>query len=160
MAKGGGSSRVLRNALNADALSMWTSSTIYTLYSPAWGANLTWSTKLRISSTELLLAASSSCIFSEVPLSKDTQLLHVLQASPSGVLFSQLMVLANMRAQVVLPTPRGPQNKNACANWLLVIAFFSVVVICDCPTTVLKFCGRYFLAETINFSMNFYLLNA
>jgi len=28
-----------------------------------------------------------------------------------------------------------------------------VVVICCCPTTVEKFCGLYFLAETINFSI-------
>jgi hypothetical protein len=32
---------------------------------------------------------------------------------PSACRFSQLIVLARMRAQVVLPTPRGPQNKNA-----------------------------------------------
>src|SRR6186713_2927823 len=63
------------------------------------------------------------------------------------------MVLANILAQVVLPTPRGPQNKNACANWLLLIAFFKVVVICSCPTTVSKVWGLYFRAETINFSI-------
>ena len=65
----------------------------------------------------------------------------------------QLMVLARMRAQVVLPTPRGPQNRNACANWLFLMAFFSVVVMCDCPTTVEKFWGLYFLADTINLSI-------
>src|SRR2546421_4606921 len=58
-----------------------------------------------------------------------------------------------MRAQVVLPTPRGPQNKNACANWLLRMAFFNVVVICSCPTTVEKFWGLYLRAETINLSI-------
>ncbi len=42
--------------------------------------------------------------------------LHILQASPSGCKFSQLMVLANMRAQVVLPIPRGPQKRKACAS--------------------------------------------
>ena len=31
--------------------------------------------------------------------------------SPSAVGERQLMVLAKIRAQVVLPTPRGPQNK-------------------------------------------------
>src|SRR5450432_1336276 len=89
----------------------------------------------------------------EVPLSNETQELQTLQASPSGDLFSQLIVFARILAQVVLPTPRGPQNKNACASWLFLIAFLRVVVICDCPTTVLKFCGRYFLAETINLSI-------
>src|SRR5690606_39139433 len=83
----------------------------------------------------------------------ETQLAHWLHASVSDVLFSQLMVFARIRAQVVLPTPRGPQNKKACANWLLAIAFFKVVVMCSCPTTALKFCGRYLRAETINFSM-------
>lgn len=79
---------------------------------------------------------------------------HVLQASPSVVWFSQLMVLARIRAQVVLPTPLGPQNKKACASCWCLIAFLSVVVICDCPTTVSKVCGLYFRAETMNFSIN------
>src|SRR5215213_6572164 len=92
-------------------------------------------------------------MFMEVPSLNDMQELHWLQASPSGVRCSQLMVFASMRAQVVLPTPRGPQNKKACASWLFLIAFFKVVVICGCPTTVAKFCGRYFLAETINLSI-------
>ena len=56
-------------------------------------------------------------------------------------------------AQVVFPTPRGPQKRKAWASWLCLIAFLNVVVICDCPTTVSKSCGLYFLAETINFSM-------
>ena len=38
--------------------------------------------------------------------------------------FKQLIVFARIRAQVVFPTPRGPQNKNACAKWLFTIAFF------------------------------------
>src|SRR5687768_10320530 len=58
-----------------------------------------------------------------------------------------------MRAQVVLPTPRGPQKRKAWASWLFLIAFFRVVVICAWPTTVEKFCGLYFLAETINLSI-------
>ena len=81
------------------------------------------------------------------------QELQTLQASPSGVLFSQLIVLARIRAQVVLPTPLGPQNKKACASWLFFMAFFNVVVMWDCPTTVLKFWGLYFLAETMNLSI-------
>jgi hypothetical protein len=58
------------------------------------------------------------------------------------------MVLAKIRAVVVLPTPREPQNKNAWAKWLFLIAFLSVPVMESCPTTVSKVCGRYFLAET------------
>jgi hypothetical protein len=68
------------------------------------------------------------------------------------VKFVQLIVLAKMRAQVVLPTPLGPQNKNACAKWLFLMAFFKVVVICDCPTTLSKVTGLYFLADTTKFS--------
>jgi hypothetical protein len=54
---------------------------------------------------------------------------------------------------VVLPTPLGPQNKNACASWWFFMAFFKVVVMCSCPTTVSKVWGLYFRAETINFSI-------
>src|SRR5688572_19774490 len=92
-------------------------------------------------------------MLSDVPSLNDMQELHLLHASPSGVRCSQLMVLASILAHVVFPTPRGPQNRNACANWLLRMAFFSVVVMWGWPTTVLKFCGRYFLAETINLSI-------
>ena len=34
------------------------------------------------------------------------------------------------------------------------MAFFSVVVMCCCPTTVSKVWGRYFRADTINFSIS------
>src|SRR5215211_2324284 len=102
MAYGGGSSNVFKNALKADELSMCTSSMIYTLYLPACGAKRTCSTRLRISSTELLLAASSSCMLSEVPSLNDLQEWHSLHASPSGLTFSQLIVLASILAQVVL----------------------------------------------------------
>src|SRR5450755_2038086 len=129
---------------------MWTSSMIYTLYFPSCGAKRTWSTSVRISSTELLLAASSSWIFIEMPSLKETQDWQTLQASPSAAGLSQLIALARMRAQVVFPTPRGPQNKKAWASCLLRMAFLSVVVICDCPTTAEKSCGLYFLAETMN----------
>src|ERR1700694_3815059 len=132
---------------------MCTSSMIYTLYFPACGAKRTWSTRLRISSTELLEAASSSWMFMDVPSLKEMQEWHWLQASPSDVGCSQLIVLARMRAQVVLPTPRGPQNRKAWASWWFLMAFFRVVVMCSCPTTVSKACGLYFRAETINFSI-------
>src|SRR6478736_9544168 len=107
-----------------------------------------------MSSTELLEAASSSCTLNDALLLKLTHDSHSLQASVSGVKFVQLMVLAKIRAQVVLPTPRGPQNKNACARWLLVIAFFNVVVMWRCPTTLSNVLGRYFRAETTKFSIN------
>src|SRR5947208_2070108 len=41
---------------------------------------------------------------------------HTGRPDRTPVQFSQLMVLARIRAQVVLPTPRGPQKRNACAS--------------------------------------------
>src|SRR5690606_9939863 len=81
------------------------------------------------------------------------QLSHVPHASASGVRFWQLMVFAKIRAQVVFPTPLGPQNKNACASCLLWIAFLRVDVMWRCPTTVSNVAGRYFRAETIKLSI-------
>ena len=72
----------------------------------------------------------------------------------SAVGCRQLMVLAMIRAQVVFPTPLGPQNRNAWASVLLRMAFFRVVVI-DCwPTTVSKVTGLYFRADTMKFSID------
>src|SRR5690606_22863703 len=132
---------------------MCTSSMMYILYLPTCGGMRTCSIKVRMSSTKLLDAASSSWMEKDVPFANDSQLAHVPHASTSPVICSQLMVLANMRAQLVLPTPRGPQNRKACANWLFLIAFLSVPVMCCCPTTVSKVAGRYFLAETIKLSI-------
>jgi hypothetical protein len=63
------------------------------------------------------------------------------------------MVLAMILAHVVLPTPLGPQNKNACAKVLVLIAFCNVDVIDFCPTTLSKVIGLYFLADTTKLSM-------
>src|SRR6185312_479958 len=155
MAWGGGSSKVLRNALKALVESMCTSSMIYTLYFPACGAKRTCSMSTRISSTELLDAASSSWILKERPSLKLLHESHSLHASISAVRFWQLMVLAKMRAQVVLPTPLCPQNKNDCARWLLAMAFLSVFTIALWPTTSLKVDGRYFRADTTKSDMGF-----
>src|SRR5690606_41359588 len=112
-----------------------------------WGGIRTCSVRLRMSSTELLEAASSSWILNEFPLLKARQDAQVPQASFSAVMFSQLIVFARIRAQVVLPTPRGPQNKKACASWLFLMACFSVLVICCWPTTRSHVAGLYFLAD-------------
>lgn len=64
-----------------------------------------------MSSTLLFDAASSSTMLSELPALKARHESHSLHGSPSGVRFSQLMVLAKMRAHDVLPTPREPQNR-------------------------------------------------
>ena len=83
-------------------------------------------------STPLLEAASSSKILYEL----------------SSLILKLLISLATILAQLVFPTPLGPVNNNACANFLLEIAFLSVDVIVCCPTTSSKFTGLYFRAET------------
>src|ERR1700752_3437874 len=106
MACFGGSSKVLKKGLNALEDKMGTSSIIYIFCKPNCGAKRTWSIKLRMSSTELFDAASNSNTFNDCPLLKEVQLSHLSQASVSAVKLKQLMVLAKIRAQVVLPTPR------------------------------------------------------
>ena len=81
-----------------------------------------------MSSTPLFEAASSSKMLNDALLLKLTHDSHSLQASMSSVGCKQLMVLAMIRAHVVLPTPRGPQNRNACAKVLLRMAFCKVDV--------------------------------
>ena len=107
----GGSSNVFRNALKASFDSMWTSSMINTLYFPTCGGIRVCSIIVLISFTPLLLAASYSKILYERPSSNDLQLSHSLHASPFSVGFRQLIAFAKIRAQVVFPTPRGPQNR-------------------------------------------------
>ena len=145
----GGSSSVLSRALKAPCDSMCTSSMIYTLYLPICGGIRTWSMSERISSTELLEAASSSWILNDRCSLNAVHDSHWLHASCSAVGVRQLIVLAKIRAHVVLPTPRGPQNRYACAKWLVRIALRSVCVSASCPTTLSKVVGRYFLADTI-----------
>jgi len=73
------------------------------LYLPTCGGIRTWFIRLLISSTELLEAASNS---------------KILNAKSSSGLSvpSELIFFANILAQVVLPTPLGPQNSKACAR--------------------------------------------
>jgi hypothetical protein len=56
----------------------------------------------------------------------DSQLSH---ASASGPGLLQFIVLANILAHVVFPTPLGPQNKYACASLLFRMALLRVLVI-------------------------------
>ena len=111
MAWEGGSSRVLRNALNADAESMCTSSIMNTEYLPVWGGICTWSISVFMSSTPLFEAASSSWMQYDLPSWNERHDSHSPQGSKSGPGFEQLIVLAKMRAALVLPTPLGPQNR-------------------------------------------------
>src|SRR5699024_8375409 len=115
-ANDGGSSRVFKKALNADVDNICTSSMMKSLYVPCAGGIRTCSLSVLIYSTELLEAASSSMMLGAFFLSNERHERHVPQASKSSEIFSQLMVLARMRAVVVFPTPLGPQNKKACAT--------------------------------------------
>ena len=110
----GGSSSVFSSALNAEVDSICTSSMMYTLYLPYCGGYFTVSRKSRISSTPLLLAASISMMSRLSSFSIRIQFGHFPQGSPfSGC--SQLMALARIFAVEVLPVPREPQNRYACA---------------------------------------------
>jgi hypothetical protein len=64
-----------------------------------------------MSSTELLLAASNSWMFIDRCSLKARQLSQFPQGVPSASGVWQFMAFAKMRAQVVFPTPLGPQNK-------------------------------------------------
>src|SRR5260370_16347192 len=72
----GGSSRVLSIALNADVESMWTSSMTYTLNRPRLGAYTEFSRSWRISSTLVLVAASTSIRSTKRPASISTHAQH------------------------------------------------------------------------------------
>ena len=133
---------------------MCTSSMMKTLYFPTCGGMRVWSISVLMFSTELLLAASSSKMLYERWSLKAWQLSQWLHASPVSVGVRQFIALAKMRAQVVLPTPRGPQKRYACASFPLLTAFFSVVVRADCPTTETKDTGRYLRADTIYSPIN------
>ena len=85
---------------------------IYTLYFPLLGAKFALFFISRISSTPLLEAASISIISRKFLLSICLQLLHSLHGS-TPFNFSQLTILANILAILVLPVPLGPQNKYA-----------------------------------------------
>ena len=113
----------------------------------------TCSIRARISSTPLFDAASSSKILNEALLLKLTHDSHSLHASISGVGCKQLIVLAMIRAQVVLPTPVGPQKRKACARVLFLMAFCRVEVMACCPTTLWNVAGLYLRADTMKFSI-------
>jgi hypothetical protein len=66
-----------------------------------------------MSSTELFEAASSSIMLNDWPLLNEVQDSQLLHGSVFSPMFKQLIVFAKILAQVVFPTPLGPQNKKA-----------------------------------------------
>ena len=65
---------------------------------------------------------------------------------PSGP--TQFSALAISRAVLVLPPPRTPVIRNACASRSRAIALASVVTIASCPISSENVCGRYLRAST------------
>ena len=115
MTWGGGSSIVLSRALKAEVDSMCTSSMMYTLYWQTVGRKAVSSRRSRMSSTLLLEAASISETSRTVPSSMPRQTSQTPQGS--GLEWSrQLMALAKILAQVVLPVPRGSGEQVGVAD--------------------------------------------
>ena len=106
----GGSSSVLRNAFQAAVESMCASSRMYTRRRPCIGARATFSRSSRMSSTELLEAASISTTSSDVPA-------RIAWAdgdagSKSGVASpSAFRAQASSLAIEVFPVPREPTKR-------------------------------------------------
>ena len=74
-------------------------------------ARLTRSSSVRMSSTLLLEAASSSWRSNERPCWIDTQDSQTQQGSPSEPMSVQFSALASTLAVEVLPLPRGPCSR-------------------------------------------------
>ena len=107
---GGGSSSVFRNAFHAAVDSMCASSRMYTLYRPLTGAYWTESRSSRMSSTELLDAASISMTSIDVALAIVTHDSQTPHGSVVGPL-TQFRHAASILAIDVLPVPREPTNR-------------------------------------------------
>ena len=90
------------------------------------------SISMRSSARDSLMARQRSQALSGSPLAGDTQ----------------LTALARTRAVLVLPVPRGPQNRKACASRPPFTALRSVFVTVSCPTTSDRARGRHFLYRT------------
>ena len=95
-----------------------------------------------------LLAPSSSTRSSALPSPNDLHDAQALHGSPglflaSAAFFSQLIAFASKRAVVVLPVPRGPENRYACDTLCEANALISVRVTTFWPETSAKHCGRH-----------------
>ena len=118
MTVSGGSSSVLRSALNPSVVIMWASSIMYTRYLPERGRRDDSRMSSFISLIPRFDAASISLTSGNVDLSialQWTQVLHGSIESPLPVyaLLRQLIDLANIRAVDVFPVPLFPINKKA-----------------------------------------------
>ncbi len=89
---------------------MWASSTTYTLNRAEAGAKNARSRRSRASSTSPWEAASISVTSMDTPRRIDTHCSHTPHGSGVGP-FTQFRDAARMRADDVLPQPRGPLNR-------------------------------------------------
>src|SRR5918996_275658 len=115
-----------------------------TRYRDSAGAKNARSRSSRVSSTPPCDAASSSVtsMLPGPPGASDTQDAQTPHGSGVGPC-TQLSERARMRAEDVLPQPRGPENRYA---WLMrpeASAVLNGSVTCSCPTTSANFAGRY-----------------
>ena len=94
-----------------------------------------------------LEAASSSCTSMQLPFVISTQAAHVPQGLAVGPCW-QSSILATMRAVEVLPVPRAPQKRNACATRSMLMALLKARAMWDWPTSSSREAGRYFRART------------
>ena len=108
----GGSSTSLSSALKPCAVTMWASSRMKILYRSRAGAKAARSRRSRASSTPLWLAASISTTsrLPGPPVARSRQEGQVPQGVSVGA-WAQLRQRARMRADVVLPQPRGPEKR-------------------------------------------------
>ena len=92
-------------------------------------------------------AASISSTSMSRPWAISTHASQTPHGSPVGPV-TQFNPRARMRAVVVLPTPRGPENTNDCAIRLAAIALRRVWVTPRWPMTSSNRCGRHLRAIT------------
>ena len=108
----GGSSTIFSKALKPCGVTICASSRMKILYRSRAGANPARSRSSRASSTPLWLAASISTtsIDPGPPVAKSLQLSHSPHGCDVGPC-AQFTQRARMRAELVLPQPRGPENR-------------------------------------------------
>jgi len=99
--------------------------------------------QLPASSTLRFDAASISKRSRKVPAAMARQFSHSPHGSPSSPRFVQFSAFARMRAVLVFPVPRGPENRYAWPTRSSRTALRSAWVTCSWPRSSENRCGRY-----------------
>ncbi len=111
------------------------------------GAKRTFSRSSLTWSTPLFDAPSISSTSRDLPSAISMQMSSSGSKSMLGPL-EQLSAFAMILAVDVLPVPRGPTKRYACARRFCSMAFLSVLITWSCPSTSWNDLGLYFLANT------------